>query len=1092
MAGPILDDDSLEEDHPRVIDILFNLRSSIFPNHNVQTSSSVRPRASSSSSTSPRNALITSPPSMPLELRQNNPQDCANLIAASVDRATVEISRTIIALNATFSQQLQEASISASNGIKSAQVSATSTISIVVQSASVATSSAFSSVTVANRIATSANFALTSVQSSASTAMVAANSSIAIISSSLNFANLAFTSAQSTISNVNLALTSVSSASISDVARLSASLNVLQASVASIQSSAALAIGAAQSALASATGSAAAQASSILASAGSGASATQTVSTGPIIQLPPPLQQSPAMSLTPLQLAAIIIGAVVVSILLSFAIFFLVTRMKKRKERDSYLDEKDVSSSPRNLPARLSSTFRTGNAMTIKFNPPKSSEAPVTTRSPLTRRDESPITSSFSEKNSPTVTSQAINYPAEPPAVSTIAWPLASRLSGIPNFSFEDSTPAAEKSWPLRSGGVDQGEAAYTSGPTAFHANETLLDLNQNMIYDQKNQTAVTVSPTGGEVTLGKTTPEKRIVEPVDHASHDAVTETPEMSGAILVNEPEEMLPEDPFQDEINDPFEDPNDRWAENEVEELSRAPVEDLLPPAIVEKTTIVEPLEEVLEEPLQEVLIEPIQEPARYPSEKQIIQPDKIQTEESSKSQSVAVGLEPLLPPQSDRKPSPETLALLRQDDEPRNSTVPEIDTLLRIVAQQNEVMRDKPLFWSDFRAADVEVQEAMAMPSAREHSPLRESTPTFSPVIENPKSPAVEDRDRSLSPTRLHPVNATISPPQSPEPVEQPSSSPQPHKSILSQPLAMERIELSLPREDSRIRNITSMLAEHENNLNLTTDSDEASADDRQERGRSMLRTSDIIEARLSRIIRERDEKTAAEKAADEARERTTSPLRRNPVDMESIPTPAEIREKTLSPLRRNPSNVFSPFKPKSLTPSPKPVASRLQLVSTDDLPDRAISPLRRSPSNLRRKSRTVSPPASRSKATPSLLRPLLLPTMLSNLSSTTSSSTSNQPPALPYISPSRASSVPRPPSNAAFSQMLNKFQTLANQNPQDGIRASTEVTQRAIAGIYIPGSLREQAVRNLRVLSRSRSRGGDGLGRSASQPGGRGN
>lgn len=235
MAGPILDDDSLEEDHSRVIDILFNLRSSIFPSHNVQTSSSVRPRASSSSSTSPRNALITSPPYMPLELRQNNPQDCANLIAASVDRATVEISRTIIALNATFSQQLQEASISASNGIKSAQVSATSTISIVVQSASVATSSAFSSVTVANRIATSANFALTSVQSSASTAMVAANSSIAIISSSLNFANLAFTSAQSTISNVNLALTSVSSASISDVARLSASLNVLQASVASIQ-----------------------------------------------------------------------------------------------------------------------------------------------------------------------------------------------------------------------------------------------------------------------------------------------------------------------------------------------------------------------------------------------------------------------------------------------------------------------------------------------------------------------------------------------------------------------------------------------------------------------------------------------------------------------------------------------------------------------------------------------------------------------------------------------------------------------------------------------------------------------------------------
>ena len=36
-------------------------------------------------------------------------------------------------------------------------------------------------------------------------------------------------------------------------------------------------------------------------------------------------------------------------------------------------------------------------------------------------------------------------------------------------------------------------------------------------------------------------------------------------------------------------------------------------------------------------------------------------------------------------------------------------------------------------------------------------------------------------------------------------------------------------------------------------------------------------------------------------------------------------------------------------------------------------------------------------------------------------------------------------------------------------------ASTEVTQRAIAGIYIPGSLREQAVR---TVSKSRERRGD--------------
>lgn len=201
MAGHINVDDSLEEDHPLLNTAYLDLENLIIPNHNL-----VDPSSSSQSTTpntsGPRHALITSPPT-PLELRQNNPQDCSNLIIASVDRATVEISRTIIRLNATFSQQLQEASISATNGIKSAQGSASSTIAVVVQSASVATSSAFSIATVARIAVTSANIALTS-------------------------ANSAFTSA-------NLAFTSVSSASSSDVSRLSASLTVLQASVSSVE-----------------------------------------------------------------------------------------------------------------------------------------------------------------------------------------------------------------------------------------------------------------------------------------------------------------------------------------------------------------------------------------------------------------------------------------------------------------------------------------------------------------------------------------------------------------------------------------------------------------------------------------------------------------------------------------------------------------------------------------------------------------------------------------------------------------------------------------------------------------------------------------
>jgi hypothetical protein len=227
MAGHFHSD---EDENSSLNHIIRNLERLLSPSHDRATSI----ESASSGETSPHKALITSSP-VPLELRQNNPQDCSNLIIASVNRATVEISRTIIALNATFSQQLQQASISASNGIKSAQSSASSTINVVVQSASVATVAAFSSVTVANLAVTSATSALSNVQSSASTALSIANQSIAAATSSLTLANLALGSAQATITSVNSDLTSVSSASSSDVSRLSASIILLQASVSSVQ-----------------------------------------------------------------------------------------------------------------------------------------------------------------------------------------------------------------------------------------------------------------------------------------------------------------------------------------------------------------------------------------------------------------------------------------------------------------------------------------------------------------------------------------------------------------------------------------------------------------------------------------------------------------------------------------------------------------------------------------------------------------------------------------------------------------------------------------------------------------------------------------
>lgn len=180
MAGP---EYSLEEVHI-FFDALFFQSEKLISNsnHHGQSSSILKPSVSNTIVS--EHALITTPPTQ-LELRQNNPQDCQNLIIASVDRATVEISRTIIALNATFSQQLQQASISASNGIKAAQDSAASSIGVVVQSADIATSSASFMVTVANRAVVSATSALADASLSSSSDVASLSSSLGLLQASL-------------------------------------------------------------------------------------------------------------------------------------------------------------------------------------------------------------------------------------------------------------------------------------------------------------------------------------------------------------------------------------------------------------------------------------------------------------------------------------------------------------------------------------------------------------------------------------------------------------------------------------------------------------------------------------------------------------------------------------------------------------------------------------------------------------------------------------------------------------------------------------------------------------------------------------------
>ena len=91
MAGDInFDNDSLGEGRSFLNYFTLLLEHLILPNHNTAQPTS-SPQSNVTSTTRPQNALITA---APLELRQNKPQDCTNLIIASVNRATVEISRT--------------------------------------------------------------------------------------------------------------------------------------------------------------------------------------------------------------------------------------------------------------------------------------------------------------------------------------------------------------------------------------------------------------------------------------------------------------------------------------------------------------------------------------------------------------------------------------------------------------------------------------------------------------------------------------------------------------------------------------------------------------------------------------------------------------------------------------------------------------------------------------------------------------------------------------------------------------------------------------------------------------------------------------
>jgi hypothetical protein len=440
--------------------------------------------------------------------------------------------------------------------------------------------------------------------------------------------------------------------------------------------------------------------------------------------------------------------------------------MKGKRERDSYLDEK-AASSPRKLPSRLSSTFRTGNAITIKFNPPKSSDTSAPTRARYARPNDFPIRSSSSAKMelprtaTPVVDDTKRDLPSSATTISPFAFNFTKQVGIPPNV--HPSSDRKSSSWPLEPNAVDRIDATHPAslapqpsrgmrGPhtpslNLFHGvestpalpyvllapTETCLNLDSTPNLAKGLQTAASTSFTS---ISGKGNTDKLVEEPFGAPIEQPTTQKTyltQIEGNNDVLEPEEPAHDDPFAN----PFEDP---------------------PPSILE-----EPIQETIEESIEELIQEPTEgpieeEPFEHSIEeridKRINNPFENSLEPQIEDQPGDMALRQLLP-QPKRIPAPETLARLQEDEQPRYSTMPEIDKLLRIVAQQNESTYGKPLFWSDFRAPDPEVERAMLQPPLKEHSPstevplLREISPPRQSVVE----PVVEEqRSRTLSPLR----------------------------------------------------------------------------------------------------------------------------------------------------------------------------------------------------------------------------------------------------------------------------------------------------------------------------------------------------
>lgn len=514
-------------------------------------------------------------------------------------------------------------------------------------------------------------------------------------------------------------------------------------------------------------------------------------------------------------------------------------------------------------------------------------------------------------------------------------------------------------------------------------------------------------------------------------------------------------------QEPVEEPVEEFVEEFVEGFVEEEAKAPSKDSV------QRFDFQILEEALQDAFEDPVAEPIKSPVQIPvdeliEEASIEEPMYVSADVESLELPGSQGNETefslgqlddtLVEEEEQEEDEPEALAVYAMEpasapgpatdevDTPlRYSMGSEIDEMIREVSKQSENVVDAPSSLRDSFARTamsppLSASSSPSPPASRSPSPVREASPVkeASPERDDAKARALqlaEVRERTLSPLRRNPVfifdieDADPLPPR---------------------PIVGERVEFSPPRQNPPSEENGTLLEEDQEDDSSDEEPEEEAeeVDDRATRGRSMIRTSDIIQARLSTLAQMKREQEQLEEETGTEDEEATTPV----AIVISSPTadkPMPVRTSNLSPLRRNPvdypeavpSTTPTPFRPQKS--SPLPTSSLLRPIPT------ATAALSRDNSPLRR-----NPPAG-----------LYVSNPLAN-------DVKSNPPAK-AAAPFRAS-------NSQFSEALSRFRDLDAKNPQEAAIASSEVTSRAIAGIYIPSSLREQAIRNL-SKSRERSR-----------------